>query len=1040
MSGPCDDRIVLTAEQLAAVTHPLTPLRIVAGAGTGKTTVMAERIRHLVEAGLATPDQFLGLTFTNKAAASLKRRVLDCLEPDADVTVTTYHGFCAGLVAGHALELDLHPRTRLLNRAEAWQLLFSVFDEFRFSRRRVLKPSLVVNDGLVLASRCADHLVDITTVEADCRELIRTARWKDTRDAAAGRLELCQVVAAYDRRKRARRLIDFGDQIRLAVRLLQSEPQLAAALRRQHPVVLLDEYQDTNYAQRVLLELLYGPGAAITAVGDDMQSIYGFRGAHLRNILDFDRHFAPVDDRPLTENRRSGPALVALANHIQDRVDDALDKELRALPGAPTTVIECFLAADDSEEAATIAADIVRLGPPWERHAVLCRKRRLIPTIVAALEARAVPVEVAGASGLLDRPEIVDLVAWLELLADLSASVALLRILRGPRYRLGWRDLAALARHVRTLEGSPLERDTRRSAGAPAFALSDALRDLNAVADLSPLALRRLGQFCRERDELSRSAARLPVLDLAEAIVSRTGLWADAGTLGRDNLLRFLDLTAHFSPLEGVAGLPAFLEYLHLLDETEEDLAEAHSGESDAAQVMTIHQAKGLEWDHVWLPGLAGADRRAAIFPDTRSGGNALTNTSALPWWLQPDDPRIGDWRTSARKDMEDELRRRELMEEWRLLYVACTRARRRLVCSAAQWYPGPATPQGPSAFYQFLAGQGGLVTERFHHEPALEDPRVAAMVRRRAATVRPAHAAPMPAADQGTLFDRPPVAPTAPAVPAAVSVTGLVSYSRCPRQFYWLAVRPLPRRASAAARLGTEIHRWIKLRGGPQLGLLELEPVPDAVAEPPDPGALGDPLAGAGAGAGVGVGASAGVGGGGGAVDPREGLRAAFLTSPYATLVPVRVEAAFALAVAGRLVRGRIDAVYRRDGRLELVDFKTGSPAADGDRGGHVQLDLYALAAVDVWREDPAGLRTTYCYLHNDGSHRLVSSDWDAERLATVRAGLAATLGGLAAGDYRATPGAWCSRCEWQETCRPGRAWLARSVYTAVPAPTDGA
>jgi DNA helicase II / ATP-dependent DNA helicase PcrA len=997
-------QLVLTTEQQGAAAHPLTPLRIVAGAGTGKTTVMAERIHHLIHAGLASADQFLGLTFTNKAAAGLKQRVQDGLDPDADITVATYHSFSAGLVADHALELDLHPRTRLLNRAQAWQLLFSVFDEFRFARRRVLKPSLVVNDALVLASRCADHLVEVAAVEADCHQLMAEVRWKDAKGTAQGRLDLCQIVAAYDRRKRERRLIDYGDQIRLAVKLLQHHPALARALQDQHPIVLLDEYQDTNYAQRVLLQLVYGPGSAIAAVGDDMQSIYGFRGAHLRNILDFDRHFAPVADRPLTQNRRSGRALVDLANRIQSQVDDALDKELTALPEAPETLIECFLAADDSEEAETVAADITSLGPGWGRHAVLCRKRKLIPAIVAALEARAVPVEVAGTSGLLGRPEIVDLVAWLEVLADLSASVALLRLLRGPRYRLGWRDLAALARHLRGLEGSSADRRARTSNAVGPLTLADALTDLPAVEGLSPLARRRLEQFCRERAELSHAAARLPVLDLAEAVIARTGLWGPAGTLGRDNLLRFLDLAQNFSPVEGVGGLPAFVEYLHVLDESDEDLAEAHHGDADAVQVMTIHQAKGLEWDHVWLPGLAGADRRSAIFPDTRGGDNALTNTSALPWWLRPDDPAIGDWRTGVRKDMEDELRRRELQEEWRLLYVACTRARRRLVCSAAQWYPGPATPQGPSPFYRFVAAQTDLVAERFRHDPTEQDPRVAAMERRRVAASRPAHAGPVVAVDQGTLFDRPhlPVAP--PAAPAGLSVTGLVSYARCPRQFYWLAVRPLPRRASAAARIGTEVHRWIELRSGPQLGLLGLDEPGRPAGEPADPA------------------------GGDGLESPHAvaGLRAAFLASPYAAVDPVRIEAPFVLAVAGRLVRGRIDAVYRRDGRLELVDFKTGLPPAEGDRGGHVQLDLYAVAAAEVWGDDPAGLRTTYCYLQRDGSFRLVTSDWDAGRLAAVRADLGANLAGLAAGEYGATPGGWCKRCEWQEVCRPGRAWLA--------------
>ena len=378
------------------------------------------------------------------------------LGPDSDVTIATYHSFGASLVAEHGLELDLAPGTQVLNRAQSWQLLFAVFDEFRFDRRSSLSPEFVLNDALALASRCADHLVPIDAVEADCRSVMETGRWKGMRDTAASRLELCQVVAAYERRKRERNLLDFGDQVGLAVRLLTENPDVAADERRRHPVVLLDEYQDTNFAQRRLLQLLYPPGSAVTAVGDDMQSIYGFRGAHLVNILRFKDHFPPVTVRQLQTTFRFGAALGTLANRIQDQVDESLKKVLRPLPDAPETVIECFLAADDAEEAGAIAADIASRhgasgGGPWSDVAVLCRKRRLIQPIVAALEERRVPVEAVGSSGLLDRPEVVDVVAWLEVLADPSASVALLRLLSGPRYRIGLRDLAVLSRHSRQL-------------------------------------------------------------------------------------------------------------------------------------------------------------------------------------------------------------------------------------------------------------------------------------------------------------------------------------------------------------------------------------------------------------------------------------------------------------------------------------------------------------------------------------------------------------------------------------------------------------
>ncbi|MEA2704473.1 MAG: ATP-dependent helicase UvrD/PcrA, partial [Actinomycetota bacterium] len=650
-----------TPEQAAAIEAPLTPELLVAGAGAGKTTVMAHRILHVVHSGQARADQILALTFTNKAARHLEERVREVLGPDADATVATYHSFGASLVADHALALDLAPGTRVLNRAESWQLLFAVFDEFRFDRRSTLSPELVLTDALNLASRAADHLVPVEAIVADCHEVQSAARWKKMSDTAASRLELCQVVAAYGRRKRARNLLDFDDQVGLAVKLVTEHPEVADGLRLRHPVVLLDEYQDTNFAQRRLLQLIYPAGSAITAVGDDMQSIYGFRGAHLANILSFPEHFPPVTARPLQTTFRFGPSLGLLANRIQAQVEHSLPKALRSGPDAPETTIECFLAADDAAEAAAIADDIARRGPKWSDSAVLCRKRRLIAPIVDALQARGVPVEAVGTSGLLDRPEIVDLVAWLEILADPSASVALLRILTGPRYRIGLRDLAALARHGRDL--------------APGSQLIDALCDLDesgwGAGDVSSEAQDRLHRFDVERRALGKLAARLPVVDLAEAILARTDLWPAAGSLGRENLLRLLDLAARFKPVEGDPGLAAFVEYLHLLDDADEDLAEAHLSDTDAVRVMTIHQAKGLEFPSVYVPGLAGRGS-SKIFPDGRPGENAVSNSSALPWWLREDDEGIPSWRTARMVDIDDAIRRRKLDEEWRLLYVAC--------------------------------------------------------------------------------------------------------------------------------------------------------------------------------------------------------------------------------------------------------------------------------------------------------------------------------------------------------------------------------
>src|SRR5437899_610816 len=195
------DEFRSTDEQRDAIGYPATPLLIVAGAGTGKTTVMAERIFHLIDRGVATDDQVLGLTFSNKAAANLKAKVL-ARRRNSDVTVSTYHAFGAGLVADHALELGLAPRTQVLERARAWQLLFAVFDEFRFEARRTGRPGSLVDEALNLANRCADHLVPVAAVVADCRDVAERGRWQVMKDAARKRFELCQVIEAYERRKR----------------------------------------------------------------------------------------------------------------------------------------------------------------------------------------------------------------------------------------------------------------------------------------------------------------------------------------------------------------------------------------------------------------------------------------------------------------------------------------------------------------------------------------------------------------------------------------------------------------------------------------------------------------------------------------------------------------------------------------------------------------------------------------------------------------------------------------------------------------------
>jgi DNA helicase-2/ATP-dependent DNA helicase PcrA len=547
-------------------------------------------------------------------------------------------------------------------------------------------------------------------------------------------------------------------------------------------------------------------------------------------------------------------------------------------------------------------------------------------------------------------------------------------------------------------------RTLREASGGGHFALIDAVADVDRITDLSDEARSRLDSFSARRAELAAVAGSQPLLTLTETVVRETGLWAATTPLGRENLLRFLDIASHFDPVESEPGLPAFVEYLQLLSDAEDDLAEAHASGTDAVQVMTIHQAKGLEFPFVFVPGLAGSKGSSRIFPDSRSGENALGNSSALPWWLREDEGIPSPDDVGAKSEIDDVIKLRRTEEEWRLLYVACTRAQRHLVCSAGHWYRDTLEPQGPSPFYEFIRAQDDIVTERFAQEPAEVAPHVVAMERQREAAIAAAASTQVglvaPVREGQLQFEGAQAdvsgAPT-PAAPFALSVTGLVTYARCPKQFYWSVVRPLPRSASGAARVGTEVHRWIEDRAGRQLALIEPDLEPAAHMEP--------------------------------GVVAR--LKRSFLQTVWAHLDPVRVEAPFTVVAGRHLIRGRIDAVYDRDGRLELVDFKTGRGPEPGDPSAFVQLDIYGLAAVDAWRADPDGIRTTYCYLRTDGPPVVESVEWTAATLDKVRSDLSASLDAIAAGRFAPAPGAWCGRCDFRSFCPVGKSWLETTMET---------
>ena len=1062
LTAPQDLRELLgipfTDHQLAAATAPLEPGLVVAGAGSGKTSVMAARVVWLVGTGQVAPDRVLGLTFTNKASAELAHRVRTSLakagvrpKPSDDdlgePVVLTYHAYAGRLVTEHGLRLGIEPRSRLLADATRYQLAARVLRRYRGQLTHLTSPlRLLVGELVSLESELSEHLVTPAELRAwdeqwiaelmggsaalrpqkgtktHCDELDKMA------DAARRRRELSLLVDDYRAAKTDLDALDFGDQVTLGARLAELLPEVGALERERAGVVLLDEYQDTSVAQRRMLVGLFGapaaPGHPVTAVGDPCQAIYGWRGASVSNLDGFPEHFPQRDGRPaasyaLAVNQRSGGRLLELANKVAAslRLRHAV-VQLEA-PPAKAELGEVVVALHGTwqDETAWIAEQVQQVherGTPYAEIAVLVRARSDFGDLHAALTAAGLPVEVVGLGGLLALPEVADVLAVLEVIDDPTANAALVRLLTGPRWRLGARDLAQLGRRAQAMLDEDLRRDEPGGATDPApvsvsraddAALAKAVAgvdpcDVVSLADAldrpghdgwSMAGLQRVTLLAAELRGL-RAARDEPLLDLVHRVVEVTGLDVELAASPealaarrRESLAAFLDVAAGFTDLDGESSLSAFLAFLAAAQEYDRGLDTASPSGSQAVQLMTAHKAKGLEWDVVVCP-----DLTKSVFPAAVLRGRWTTTAGVLPGPLrgdagdQPVLPGLGkDDAKAYLQECRDHLER----EERRLGYVAFTRPRLMLIGSAHWWGPTQKKPRGPSPFLDELAAHArslGTPPTVWAQTPGLEERNPLLERGERQVWPQPYDEQPWlrrrAAADQvladlaafaaGTgvgeidvalrpaereLLDRLDREATLlleeerqvrrgfreVVLPTTLSATQLLRLQSDPDGFARDLARPVPRRPAPAAKRGTRFHAWVE-------ALFEQRPLLDPEELP---GAEDDGLA-----------------------DDAElfALQEAFLAGPYSSRRPHAMEAPFVLPLAGRVIRGRIDAVYQTrevDGPAwEVIDWKTGNEAADP-----LQLAVYRLAWARLVGVAPEQVRAGFLYVRTG---RLVVHD----------------------------------------------------------------
>ncbi|HEX3218894.1 MAG TPA: ATP-dependent DNA helicase [Candidatus Limnocylindria bacterium] len=965
----------LTARQRKAVTHGDGPLLIVAGAGTGKTTVITRRIAWLIAEKRAKPSEILALTFTDRAALEMTERV-DRLVPYGytDTVINTFHAFGDRLLREHALEAGLSDRATVLSRAEQIIFLREHLFDLPLDRYRPLgDPTRFLHALVTLISRARDE--DVTPggyqAAADALAARAAADPDDTAlaEEAAQQAELAALYIAYERLMRENERLDFGDQVSLALRVLREHPAVLAAERDRYRYILVDEFQDTNYAQFELVKLLAAsPRANVTVVGDDDQSIYRFRGAALSNILGFRAAYPKAASVVLNDNFRSRQPILDAAHRLirhndPDRLEsrEGLDKRLVArakfsrphTTDGPMELLAFDTGSDEADAVADRIAASLRGGRSAGDHAILVRTNRDAEPILRALNMVRVPWRFSGTAGLYHQPEVRLLVSFLRATNDPSDSVSCYDLATSEIFGLDAREVTVAL----------------NSAGRRRVPLEQALRETveRGERPFAGRAAETVGRLLSSLDQHRAMSTERGSGELLYHFITASG-WL--GRLAREareggeeriaNVARFFEIVRRQAGLLRDDRLPFMVSQLDTLIEAGDDpsTADVEPDTGEAVHVLTYHKAKGLEFPVVHMVGLVD-DR----FP-TRSRGDLLP----LPGELVREPLPDGD---------------HHLAEERRLFYVGMTRAREELYLSWARDY-GNRTARRMSQY----------VMEALDLPPAtptevLRPSTVERLARhQRAATpVKGVTAAP-------SLGDR----------QLSLSYGQISDYLDCPTRYRYAHVIRIPTPASHQMAYGRALHAAVQAYHRRQLAgaamtaeelLAELDASWESVGFLTRQHEEARKAA------------------------AREALQRFWEEQQREPARPVAVEQEFSVLLGRDRVRGRYDRVDREaDGRVVITDYKSSDvrdPATAARRSrDSLQLSLYALAYESQHGRLPDDLA-----LHFLESGIVGHSSPSPKRLARAAEQVTTVSDGIRAGNFAPNPSPMrCGFCPFREIC----------------------
>lgn len=1014
-----------TPEQALIISAPLEPAVVIAGAGSGKTETMSARVLYLVANGFVRPDEILGLTFTRKAAGELGIRIRSRLRAlrqagltpkniAIDAAVMTYHSYAGRLLGEHAIRYGIDAGTEPLGDAAIWQMaseLVMNWSDYSFTSDSAV--STVISDVIGLTRLVLEHQCSPDDIREESLKILLhiEAMGPKSNDVVRKvttvlnqRLSILPMVDQFIATRRRDGLLSFDDQMSLAADIANEFPDVAELERSRYRVVLLDEYQDTSQSQVRMLSALFGNAHSVMAVGDPCQAIYTWRGASAGTIGAFAKHFPKgvgqigAKQYSLSTTFRNDEVILNLANNVsaQIRENSTVDvAPLVARDGAGSGELACGIFETMEAEAQAIAEYFSKLWFSPDRialneddrssFAVLVRKRSQIPDIELALREANIPVEVLGVGGLIHVAEVADVISLLRVITDPEAGASLMRHLAGPRVNLGAADIAALGRFSRTraddsqttsrgliakiAAGNPLREEADDQFLGSVI---DALDEISTANErnFSSTGFSRLKNFAEDLRRL-RSRAGGPLTDLISEIENYLSLdvevmLRDGTQNGRRHLDRFMDEAAKFARTSGT--VTDFLTWLDVAVAEEGGLKSgAPEVRRDVVQILTIHNAKGAEWDVVALPGLA-----KGTFPGTgHEKDNWLTNEKHIPFQLRGDSHELPTIdisqctsNTEVRKEFEKFSESCTLLkhgEEIRLAYVAITRARTHLIATTSRWRDGVKAVE-PSEIFEYVslavAQHGGIVLANTpapadgETNPDTENPLTGTWPRDPLGARRSAFDAGIELVrtssehallpdddeeiqswirDSSALIAELHRGRTKPQVflPPRLSVSTLVALRENAQELALSIRRPMPRSQDEYSRRGTIFHQWIEKHFGQ--GTLfdddDLEPV-DSLEED----------------------------------QTLEKLKASWLESDWANRQPFAVEVPFETVVSGVLLRGRIDAVYKIDDRFEVVDWKTGSKKLG--ESAAIQLAVYRLAWAKLNGLDLSNVSAAFHYV----------------------------------------------------------------------------